>query len=1418
MSSFTPPRDRDAWNTIRGYVYQVDLTIERWLKLQPGQTLELECGEDIDIVSRSLTATPEEQDRLLEQVKHRESVITLRTPEVITAIACFIEHCQTNPSANLLFRFTTNTQVGKEKPSPIPKKIPGITDWKQIPGITAWKQIHQGHLQQTALLEVLKGIRIILNKVQKPDKLHNDTWQIFREFITTASDEQLLDLIRNFEWSTNAPQAQSLSPILQKLLLERQYATDNLQAQEQYQRLFLYVFKLLSQRGSKQLTVNELTQQLSLPTLSESDRDLLNNLWVWVQAIESRVSTLEQGLSQTNQAITLIDAEVQRLAREQGINASIRYTVSTPILDIPPSVKHLSNRVETVNILLGLFNNHTWVAIHGGAGTGKKQLAILVVHARDVAALWLSLRGLTIEQACLQLDIAWEALMASSSQMIVLYDIPRLLKGDKLSERLLRLANLCRGKNIYILSTSCYEFPLSLREYFDDHTLHVIEAPLFSNQEAYEILLAYGASPSVLNTKFVNFINNLARQIPWLITAIARYLHQQNWQFTDEVLTGLFKSEYTAELNNEIIDRLLVTIEEPETRELLYRLNLVQRDFNREDIQAIASVEPIVERYPERLNALMGLWVQRNTNNRFLVSPLVKALGSDNLLSETRKVCHLRLGERFIHQNRQYNQYDAIDALIHFYNAEAFNKAGTILILALYELDKIDELVDDGGLLLLWCNQPLPEQMDLGLRIYVRGLQVAVGHKYNLNTTYLVQNLDRLLEQASEKEAWAVIGSVTLVNRVLSQSDPVRANHYLLTGLQLLPNGQKPDGSKLVFTSEVRWEWLLWGNIRGITTAEHLQSWVSTIEYLTPEQRQSVFTSAPAELGCLLVSEKLWLQEADKPREQQQWQTLLVTFRELAETAFQLNLELLWACAIRAQIVVLAEYCHDLNAAVTVAEEAIATASDDPRVQFLIKECVGRQYLYVNRNDEAVAYLEKALNQSIQAYPFVRMHALLSASRAIASQEPYLAIQYTQQAVNLAQTFEEIPETELVKALGELAIAKWLASDLVAAFEPWEQAGEHLFACKTDADAWKTLLTVYAHISVYFTTLAITGSPPTLDGQPYSAPQRGIFLTSRSEIVANYDPSRDSLLTAQLAQFAEAIGNDERAATWALKGMDMARTANQYLAFPSLSINAIPHLLLDNRYAEVLDLAVEAGTILMANVLHTQSGGNPLDSNLDVAGILGSHPNEMWRQAERNAFIMGLLPITFCLSTVAIRQPEIARRLAADVAGLCREISETSDEQTHWITAAEIIEQIHLQQVSCNELIHRYQTLNSQSNVLQAIGYLAATLQEGTTLAKTLEVHLAIMPLVYGLLKPGSTIYRRIILPFITTYWKKAFEQVYFRFNSPQLVSQMFFQAQNLCEEQQAQLILGTVAYSLGVSLPPEAVQWLREQFSEPPV
>src|SRR2546426_12807613 len=86
---FVAPTNRDAWSTIRAFVYQADLTIERWLHLDPEQDLQLECGEDIDTVSQFIQDGVEE--RLLEQVKHREENVTLKHESALSALANAVE-------------------------------------------------------------------------------------------------------------------------------------------------------------------------------------------------------------------------------------------------------------------------------------------------------------------------------------------------------------------------------------------------------------------------------------------------------------------------------------------------------------------------------------------------------------------------------------------------------------------------------------------------------------------------------------------------------------------------------------------------------------------------------------------------------------------------------------------------------------------------------------------------------------------------------------------------------------------------------------------------------------------------------------------------------------------------------------------------------------------------------------------------------------------------------------------------------------------------------------------------------------------------------------------------------------------------------------------------------------------------------
>jgi len=97
-SEFEGDPKRDASASIAGFVYQLDWSVLRWLQLGPGEAVELEGGEDIDVVGPELLDSAASQDRVLTALKHVSGTITLNTRDAVAAVAHLAGHRQRNPS------------------------------------------------------------------------------------------------------------------------------------------------------------------------------------------------------------------------------------------------------------------------------------------------------------------------------------------------------------------------------------------------------------------------------------------------------------------------------------------------------------------------------------------------------------------------------------------------------------------------------------------------------------------------------------------------------------------------------------------------------------------------------------------------------------------------------------------------------------------------------------------------------------------------------------------------------------------------------------------------------------------------------------------------------------------------------------------------------------------------------------------------------------------------------------------------------------------------------------------------------------------------------------------------------------------------------------------------------------------------
>lgn len=245
-------RERDAWFTIRGYVYQVDVTIDRWLDLGPRHVLELERGEDIDLVGRAAAARGAERKRLLEQVKHLQSGITLRSTPARAFLANACAHQSANPSASLVFRFTTTAAVARERSTPMPGGSSGIE---------VWEQLRTGALPEPERDAALAALRHLLASRTPPGELPAPVWRGFQDFLARCSDGEMMAFIQACEWACGGVPADWYAERLRHRLTDLGYAPDERRAASLYDRLFAHVFRTLTRSGLKSLSHADLEAQ-----------------------------------------------------------------------------------------------------------------------------------------------------------------------------------------------------------------------------------------------------------------------------------------------------------------------------------------------------------------------------------------------------------------------------------------------------------------------------------------------------------------------------------------------------------------------------------------------------------------------------------------------------------------------------------------------------------------------------------------------------------------------------------------------------------------------------------------------------------------------------------------------------------------------------------------------------------------------------------------------------------------------------------------------------------------------------------------------------------------------------------------------------------------------------------------------------
>jgi hypothetical protein len=1427
MTSFELPRDRDASASIRGYVYQVDTTIDRWLSLRPAEELELERGEDIDLLSPAWEAEGEVRRRLLEQVKHSHRSVTLRSTRVVAAVANFADLRHANPGAPLFFRYTTNAGIGQEQLSRMPGKKPAIQTWIELQQVAQFDGLRSP--QRTAL----RALRRLLRALSCPAELPEATWTRFRAFLSDASEEEFFELVQRFEWSTQAPPSKTMGLRLQIRLLEEGHARDPGHARQQYERLFFFVFQLLSQEGHKSISLPMLREQLALPALNLEDQARLNALTAGLDALSRRVEVLEGAISSQGAQLSQL---VERATRTDEIVA-LHMAVDVPSLEIPPSVSPVSERARAAEYLLESVRGRTWTMLHGGIGWGKTELATACARrhlSQGHPAAWVRLRGLSLEACLSRLDAAGFALLQRSAPagaarsrppeasastwaeqlgsalppqtLLVLDDVPLLDSGHEFTERLLALARSLGTHGHRLLSTSQHELPAPIAEVARSlgNGFEQRLTPPLDEAEVRAILQSYGALPERLTEEMVRTARDFTRGHPQHLASVASYLRSREWRFGDDEFEALLTSSHADDLRSSTRTRLRQMVPDPQSTELLLRLNLLIGSFAPEDVRLAASVAPAVPHPDLTLHPLVGTWVQRSATRKFEVSPLIRVLGSDDLARETRRACYVAFGGKIMGQST-LSAFDAANAVSYFTSGEDFDRAGRLLCWALRHLAE-EDAPDRAGLLGLWWSLPLPARMSLPVRVLLRAQQVGAGARRGKTPSVAMQDLSELVERCGPPEALELLGAFVASYPALPRLDfalACRLAGKMLRFVDALDTAQVgAPGSRL--------EGLLWWNTFFLRTPEHLEEWLSMVEGVDDEVLRRACDDPLATECCEHIVRDLWIPESEKPAPQQDWEGVSRRLSDLAQRAQRRGFELLWACAAHAEAVVGLEQRGDSGRALQVASDSLAQAQD-PRARFLLEEVTGTIHATRGRHELELRHLLNALSYNTQAFPTLRANAGLKAAHLVGFQDAQTALHLALEAAQVARASELVPPRERAKALGELAISQWLAGHREAAVAALDEGVAEMFDNREDTSTWRNLLWTFGHVVGSYLSLNSSGQLPRQpNGAPFTMPQRTMFLNAYL-INAAYDAALESVLPGQLSLLSAAMGRHDRAVYWARQAVEMARASGSsaWLAVAVSAPNLIPSLLLEDRYADALDLALQVAAL---RVPPAPAHASPqLAQATGLEQVLGPPGSERRQMAEYAAIVYGLMPVFLRLAAVALQQGDVepVRAKVREVAALLREVAELASEQDAWNTAATLVEQAFDGSASSAAFALLARDQSAKSETLATMASLAATLQRDATLEEAVAIHGRAFLEMQG--RPNIGALNLLTAPFVMSYWQRALETRRDEFGRADDIAAHLSHAASLPPAQQLRAVLRGAFVGLSVRASREVEAWLSQ-------
>jgi tetratricopeptide (TPR) repeat protein len=591
-------------------------------------------------------------------------------------------------------------------------------------------------------------------------------------------------------------------------------------------------------------------------------------------------------------------------------------------------------------------------------------------------------------------------------------------------------------------------------------------------------------------------------------------------------------------------------------------------------------------------------------------------------------------------------------------------------------------------------------------------------------------------------------------------------------------------------------EELLWATALTAASEADVESWIDTVQQLDEAEIDRLQQSTLAADNATILCDGVWLRDYRKIPEDRDWGRVEAQITKLRDLGRRRKISTLEAAAIRTLIMLKAEWQHDVDGAVTLAEASVTEFTRDEDA-FLIVEVTGRQLFYNARSSESEQWLERAHSYPITNHALWRRNVLITLAEIRGKESPGDALGLVKEAVEVSRKWLE-PE-RLAEVYAEEAIANWNLGDREGAFQSLSLAIHTLLPLNTGSVTWKQCFAGLFQMAFCYSSRACDLKLPT----EVSEPTQGAFLGLDNFNISAVNGPQRVIIQARLSMFAEGIGATDEAGQWFDRALSLLEEIPEARAIRMHAGLGIAPALLAGDVVKAIRLGLMMADAEIKSALALEHVQQLPDT--EKQAVLEMTARGATIQAPF-AFFRFMTPIAAQLATAKLNgaPPEHLQQTMDQVSQALKDRPERQNILSALQTA--ILEGTDW------ESLHRVaSTLVPQTNTLAAgmIYMIGAALHAPISVSFGLQVWLA--QHVEKLFGDLPSIQSKIFYPFLKSYWTKAVDAQAYSFRTAQAYTQNAIldacSVDNPCLS--ARILLRRMAFCLYGSFPEQIARWL---------